>query len=95
MANVNKRDLVDEIARRTGCVRRDVQMAIDGFIALVGENMSAGRTIEIRGFGTFACRPRKARPARNPHTGETVHLDARNVPTFKFSGDIKCRVAQP
>ena len=48
----------------------------------------------VRGDLPFACsrKPRKARPARNPRTGETVQIEERMVPTFKFSNDIKDKI---
>jgi DNA-binding protein HU-beta/integration host factor subunit beta len=73
-------------------VRNDIKTVIEQFLDLVGEKLIEGNTIEIRGFGTFACKPRKARPARNPRTGETVQIEERMVPTFKFSNDIKDKI---
>lgn len=94
VANVTKQDLIQDIARSTGCIRNDIKVVIAQFLTLVGESLAQGRTIEIRGFGTFACKERKARPARNPRTGEAVRLESRTVPTFKFSSEIKARIAQ-
>lgn len=94
VANVTKQDLIQDIARSTGCIRNDIKVVIEQFLTLVGESLAQDRTIEIRGFGTFACKERKARPARNPRTGETVRLESRTVPTFKFSSEIKARIAQ-
>lgn len=73
-------------------MRNDIKTVIEQFLDLVGEKLIEGNTIEIRGFGTFACKPRKARPARNPRTGETVQIEERMVPTFKFSNDIKDKI---
>jgi DNA-binding protein HU-beta/integration host factor subunit beta len=73
-------------------VRNDIKTVVEQFLDLVGEKLIEGNTIEIRGFGTFACKPRKARPARNPRTGETVQIEERMVPTFKFSNDIKDKI---
>ncbi len=92
MANITKQSLIQEIAKSTGFVRNDIKIVIEQFLDLLGEKLIEGNTIEIRGFGTFACKPRKARPARNPRTGETVLIDERLVPTFKFSNDIKDKI---
>ena len=89
MANITKQALIQEIAKSTGFVRNDIKTVIEQFLDLLGEKLIEGNTIEIRGFGTFACKPRKARPARNPRTGETVLIEERLVPSFKFSNDIK------
>ena len=92
MPNITKQSLIQEIAKSTGFVRNDIKTVIEQFLDLVGEKLIDGSTIEIRGFGTFACKPRKARPARNPRTGETVQIEERMVPTFKFSNDIKDKI---
>ena len=92
MANITKQALIQEIAKSTGFVRNDIKTVIEQFLDLLGEKLIEGNTIEIRGFGTFSCKPRKARPARNPRTGETVLIDERLVPTFKFSNDIKDKI---
>ena len=92
MANITKQFLIQEIAKSTGFVRNDIKIVVEQFLDLLGEKLIEGNTIEIRGFGTFACKPRKARPARNPRTGETVLINERLVPTFKFSNDIKDKI---
>ena len=92
MPNITQQYLIQEIAKSTGFVRNDIKIVVEQFLDLVGEKLIEGNTIEIRGFGTFACKPRKARPARNPRTGETVQIEERMVPTFKFSNDIKDRI---
>lgn len=92
MANITKQALIQEIAKSTGFVRNDIKTVIEQFLNLLAEKLIEGNTIEIRGFGTFACKPRKARPARNPRTGETVMIEERMVPSFKFSNDIKDKI---
>lgn len=92
MANITKQSLIQDIAKSTGFVRNDIKVVVEQFLDLLGEKLVEGNTIEIRGFGTFACKPRKARPARNPRTGETVLIEERLVPTFKFSNDIKDKI---
>jgi len=92
VANITKQALIQEIAKSTGFVRNDIKTVIEQFLDLLGEKLIEGNTIEIRGFGTFSCKPRKARPARNPRTGETVLIEERMVPSFKFSNDIKDKI---
>ncbi len=58
------------------------------------EALADQNNIEIRGFGTFKVRRRKARVARNPRTGERVEVPARSVPVFKPSKDLRERVSE-
>ena len=65
-----------------------MRSVIDAFLAAVKEALARGDGIEIRGFGTFKVRHRKARRARNPRTGEPVELPARDVPVFQPSRHV-------
>jgi integration host factor beta subunit len=89
---VTKADLVEEIAKRTGLTKKDIGQAVDGFIEAIKNALTEGNHIEIRGFGTFSVKDRKARTARNPRTGEAVPLPPRRVPVFKVSRELKDRV---
>lgn len=94
VANVTKQDLIQDVTSATGFVKNKVRVVVEQFLDLVGESLAEGNSIEIRGFGTFVNKERKARPARNPKTGETVYLQQRTIPTFKFSADIKAAIAK-
>jgi integration host factor subunit beta len=45
--------------------------------------VAKGQRVELRGFGVFTSRQRKARLGRNPRTGDSVKVEAKNVPFFK------------
>jgi nucleoid DNA-binding protein len=62
---------------------------VEGFLASVIGALRSGDHIEIRGFGTFKVKLRKARKARNPRTGEVVPVPDRKVPVFKPSNEFK------
>ena len=51
-------------------------------------------TIELRGFGIFKVKKRKARQARNPHNGEKVSVPEKFVVTFK-AGQTSQKVSVP
>ncbi len=91
---MTKADIVDDIAERTGFTKKDVADTVDEFLDTVSRALTAGNHIEIRGFGTFKVKERKARIARNPRTGDPVHVPARRVPVFKVSKELKELVAQ-
>lgn len=90
---MTKADLVDEIAERTGLTKKDVAETVDEFLNAVARALEMGKHIEIRGFGTFKVKDRKARIARNPRTGDAVQVPARRVPVFKVSKELKDKVA--
>ena len=51
--------------------------------------LSGGGRIEIRGFGSFSLRFRRARLGRNPRTGAPVSLPGRYAPYFKPGKNLR------
>jgi integration host factor beta subunit len=91
---MTKADLVEQIAEATGLTKKDTAVVVDGFLEAVKQALTREQNIEIRGFGSFKVKQRKARKARNPRTGEAVHVPGRMVPTFKPSKELKELVMQ-
>jgi integration host factor subunit beta len=67
---------------------------IDGMLDAVCRALSEGKHLEIRGFGTFKVRERRARRARNPRSGTEVQVPAKLVPVFKPSKELKAQVLE-
>ena len=93
---MTKADLVEQIAEAIGpgITKKDCALVVDGFLNAVKQALARGDGIEIRGFGTFKVRHRKARTARNPRTGEAVKVPARSSPVFKPSKHLRSQVAR-
>lgn len=91
---MTKADLVEQIAGSTGLTKKDTAEAVDEFLRAIKGALRDGKHIEIRGFGTFKVKERKARTARNPRTGDPVPLPSRKVPVFKVSKELKNRINQ-
>jgi DNA-binding protein HU-beta len=89
---MTKADLVDIVSDGTGLTKIETEAVIEGFFTSIMESMKSGKGIEIRGFGTFKVKKKNARFARNPKTGEKVHVPEHYVPVFKFSKDFKAQV---
>jgi nucleoid DNA-binding protein len=90
---MTKADLVEEIAERTGVSRNHTAVIVDQLLDAVSRALSEGKHLEIRGFGTFKVRERRARRARNPRSGAEVLVPAKLVPVFKPSKELKAVVA--
>jgi integration host factor subunit beta len=56
------------------------------------EALAQGDRIEIRGFGSFVVKNRRARPGRNPKSGALVSVAAKRVPFFKVGKELRLRV---
>ena len=91
---MTKADLVEQVADAIGrrITKRDCGLVVDAFLDAVKETLAHGDHIEIRGFGTFKVRHRKARTARNPRTGEPVGVPPRVAPVFKPSKHFRGRM---
>lgn len=77
------------IASATGLTKVETEAVVDGFISTVINSLKEGKSIEIRGFGSFRIKKRKGRMARNPRTGEQVRVEDHYVPLFKVSKEFK------
>src|SRR5215469_15530742 len=86
---MTKADLVKAISTDTGIIRKDVAIVVDTMLDMIKDKMKSGKHIEIRQFGTYKLKIRKARLGRNPKTNQTVDVPERVVPTFKFSKEFK------
>jgi nucleoid DNA-binding protein len=87
--SVTKSDIIDRVAHGTGLTRIETEAVVNGFLATVVDALKKGEGIEIRGFGSFKIQHRKARTARNPQTNEEIDIDARYVPIFKASKELR------
>ena len=88
--------LVDELATRFDQLKiGDCEEAVATILAALGDAMTRGNRIEIRGFGSFSVAERKPRMGRNPRSGEDVEIPGRRVVRFKPSKVLREGVDQP
>lgn len=85
---MNKAQLVEEVAEQLGG-RGAAARAVDAVLDTIVRQVVAGNRVTVTGFGTFEKRPRKARYARNLHTGERVTVEATEVPRFRAGVGFK------
>ena len=89
---MNKSDLIQEVANRSGLTKKDSESAVDAIIDGITESLAKGGKVQLVGFGTFEVRSRKAREGRNPATGETIKIEASKAPAFKAGKALKDKV---
>ena len=92
MKNVTKKEIVDQIADRTGLTRVDTKAIVETFLDSVSKALQQGTNIEIRKFGRFKVKPKRARRARNPKTSESIMVGAGYKPLFEASNDLRKRI---
>ena len=85
-----KADIVDALYEKTVMNRKDIRQVIDLFTDEVKDALMNRYAIELRGFGTFEVRVRKARlKARNPKTGQAVSSRSHGIVTFRSGRELK------
>lgn len=85
---MTKADLVEQVAGVTGLTKRDVGVVVDLLLETISKALCGKEHIEIRGFGSFKVKTKKARIARNPRTGAQVEVPEKTVPFFKASREL-------
>lgn len=86
---MNKTDLVNQVALKTGMTKKDVEKVVNAFFSSVENALKEGDKVQLIGFGTFEVRNRQARKGRNPQTGEEITIAATKVPAFKAGKALK------
>jgi nucleoid DNA-binding protein len=91
---VTKKEIVKQISERIGLTQlKTKEIVQQTFDAIVETLLEVGR-IELRNFGVFEVKQRKARKARNPRTGDRVDVPPKNVVTFKPGKEMEEKVRQ-
>jgi integration host factor subunit beta len=85
---MTKAHLVDHIVGAAAVSKPDAEKIVSSFLGAITDALQNGGKLEIRGFGSFKVRERKARQARNPRTGEAVQVPSQRVAAFKASKEL-------
>jgi integration host factor subunit beta len=72
--------------------RRDLERIVSRVFEEITSALAEGDRVELRGFGTFSVRHRTARVGRNPRSGESVDVPAKQMPTFRTGKELRKRL---
>jgi DNA-binding protein HU-beta len=89
---MNKTDLVNAIAAKSGLNKKNSEAALNAFVGAVEESLKKGDKVVLVGFGTFEVRKRAARKGRNPQTKKEITIPASKAPVFKAGKGLKDKV---
>ena len=78
---MNKAELVAEVAAALDS-KKAAEACVDSILAGIAGTLKKGDSVSLVGFGTFKVQHQKARDGRNPRTGETLKIKAKNVAKF-------------
>ncbi len=86
---MNKQELIGNVAETTGLSRGDATRAVESVFDAITSALKKGDEVRLVGFGTFSCSKRKASTGRNPRTGEPMQIKESTQPKFKAGKVLK------
>jgi nucleoid DNA-binding protein len=86
---VTRHDLLEAIIATTGVRRADALKCMNATFRLVAEALEEGRSVSIRGFGTFEMRHTPARQRTDPHSGQIIDVPAGTKPRLRLSPSVR------
>jgi integration host factor subunit beta len=87
---MTKRGIIDELLSRHPAIsHRDSETLVGLIFEAMTRELATGRRIELRGFGSFGVKLRRARQGRNPKTGAPVEVAARRTPFFRAGKELR------
>ena len=90
---MTKSELIARLAElNPSLYHRDLEQLVNTVFDTITEALEKGDRVELRGFGAFSLRERKARVGRNPRTGKAVSVDAKTIPFFKMGKGMRERL---
>jgi len=89
---MNKTQLIDAMASKSGLTKADSRKALDAFLESTTDALKKKDRVALIGFGTFQINKRNARIGRNPQTGKEIKIAAKNVVKFKPGSDLSSTV---
>lgn len=86
---LTKAELAELLYEQIGLNKREAKDMVEAFFNEIAQRLVKGEDVGLSGFGTFLTRDKKARPGRNPRTGEPVEIAPRRVVTFGVSSKLR------
>ena len=86
---MNKSELVDVMAADAGITKAAAKKALDSMMNNVEKSLKKGGRVSLVGFGSWSVSKRAARDGRNPQTGKSIRIAAKNVVKFKPGAELK------
>ena len=90
---VTKSDIFDHLNATLGLNKSESEELVECFFHEITQSLLNDEEVKLSGFGNFEIIKKKARPGRNPKTGEAVTVSARRVVTFRAGQKLRSKVA--
>lgn len=87
-------DLIRAVAHgHLGITEKQAEQIVHAFFEVISRELEAGRRVELRGFGSFEARRRRARIVYSPMTDRKTNVPEKRVPRFRPASGLAARVA--
>jgi DNA-binding protein HU-beta len=86
---MNKSELIESMAADAGISKAAAKKALDSMTGSVEKALKKGARVSLVGFGSWSVTKRAARDGRNPQTGKTIRISAKNVVKFRPGSELK------
>ncbi len=86
---MNKTELIEQMASRTGMTKKCAQEALNAYIEVVTATLKKGEDVALIGFGTFSVVERPAHEGVNPLTHKKIQIAASKTAKFKVGASLK------
>jgi len=93
MATITRATLAEQLVDTLNFDKKMAAAFVDRFFSKMIESLAEGKMLKFSSFGTFLLRDKRARPGRNPKTGESVTVSPRRVVTFKAGKKLRREIA--
>ena len=86
---LTKDAVIELIREKVGFPVKEAKEILEMILEEIKLKLEEGQDVKISGFGKWTVKEKRARPGRNPHTGERIEITARKVVTFNSSDKLR------
>tara|TARA_Y100000768_G_scaffold159662_1_gene119313 strand:- start:351 stop:647 length:297 start_codon:yes stop_codon:yes gene_type:complete len=89
---ITKADIIEHLYNDLGLNKSECKVLVEDFFEEIKNSLINNEDVKLSGFGNFELLEKKARPGRNPKTGEEVTISARRVVTFRAGNKLRKKI---
>ncbi len=89
MDTLTKADLSKQLMDKLELGKKEADLLVNTFLDAIVHSLRGGEGVELRGFGSFRLRDRRARVGRNPRSGESIKVPPKRVVYFKLGKELR------
>lgn len=94
METLTKADLSKHLMENLEFAKKDADLLVNTFLQCIVDSLHRGDGVELRGFGSFRLRDRKARQGRNPRSGQSIKVPPKRVVYFKLGKELRSKLIE-